>query len=151
PAIYGRLPRPKPRRAAALTPGPDVAVPDGRKDMERCALRTPVEDLDGNPDVVGTRLRIFDKHVEIAILGEDARVDQLEFRSETPAPPVFFHQVRVGKLGLRILVEALHVAVCGSGVEVEVALLDVFAMVALGSGKAEQALLEDRIPPIPQR
>src|SRR5207245_11322094 len=37
------------------------------------------------------------------------------------------------------------------GVEVEVGLLDVLAVVALASGQAEQALLEDRVAPVPQR
>ena len=36
-------------------------------------------------------------------------------------------------------------------VEVEVALLDVLAVVALGAGEAEEPLLQDRIAPVPQR
>ena len=39
----------------------------------------------------------------------------------------------------------------GVRVEVEVVLLDVLAVVALVAGQAEQALLEDRVAPVPQR
>jgi hypothetical protein len=37
------------------------------------------------------------------------------------------------------------------GVQVEVRLLDVLAVVPLGTGEAEQALFEDGIAPVPQR
>src|SRR5262249_14332502 len=49
-----------------------------------------------------------------------------------------------------VLVERLEVRVGGRGVEVVIQLLDVFAVVALGVAQAEQALLEDRVVPVPQ-
>ena len=57
----------------------------------------------------------------------------------------------VGVLPLRVLVEVLHVGVGRRGVEVEVVLLDVLAVVALAVGQAEQPFLQDGVPPVPQR
>ena len=65
--------------------------------------------------------------------------------------PVRLDQLVVGIGALRVLVEPLHVGVRRRGVEVEVVLLDVFAVVAFGVGQAEETLLENRIVAVPQR
>ena len=52
---------------------------------------------------------------------------------------------------LRVLVQHPHVGMGRRRVEVEVVLLDVLAVVALGPGQAEEALLQDRVLPVPQR
>src|SRR5436309_2242405 len=67
------------------------------------------------------------------------------------APVVLLHQLRVGELGLRVLVERLHVRMRGRGVEEVVAVLHVFAVIAFVAGEAEEPLLEDRIVPVPER
>ena len=59
-------------------------------------------------------------------------------------------QPAVGKLGLRILVEELHVRVRRRVVEVEVVLLDVLAVVALDGREAEQPLLQDGVVAVPE-
>jgi hypothetical protein len=61
------------------------------------------------------------------------------------------HQLVVGELGLRVLVEVALVAVRRQVIDVEVVLLDVLTVIALGIGQAEQALLHDRVPLVPQR
>jgi TRAP-type C4-dicarboxylate transport system permease large subunit len=63
---------------------------------------------------------------------------------------IHVHQLRVGKLRLRILVQTLHVGVCRRGIEVVIVFLDVLAVIAFGSSQAEQALLQDRIAAIPK-
>src|SRR5215813_7654195 len=52
---------------------------------------------------------------------------------------------------LRILIKASHVRMRGRGVEVVVVFLDVLAVISFVAGQAEQALLENRIAPVPQR
>ena len=81
---------------------------------------------------------------------EDARVEQFELRVLSAPPAVLFDQAGVRELGLRILVEGLQVRRGGRRVQVEIALLHVFAVVAFGVGQAEQALLEDRVPAVPE-
>ena len=67
------------------------------------------------------------------------------------AAPVRLDQVRIGKRPLRILVEIRHVGVAGHVVNVEGVLLDVFGMVPLIAGQAEEPLFENRVPAVPQR
>ena len=56
-----------------------------------------------------------------------------------------------GNGGLRVLVQPALVGVGRQVVDVEVVLLDVLAVVALGVGQAEEPLLEDRVVLVPQR
>jgi plasmid stabilization system protein ParE len=101
-------------------------------------------------DVVGTVLRVLDEDIEVAALVEDAGVAELELGLGFPGGGSPRPGGRRGSR-LRILVERLHVGVRRRGVEVEVELLDVLAVVALGSGQAEEPLLEDGVAPVPQR
>src|SRR5437764_987719 len=85
----------------------------------------------------------------IRIDREDASVDQFVFWLFSASAAVLSHQVVVRKRALRILVERTHIRMRRRGVEVEVVLLDIFAVVALISGDPEQPLLEDWIGLIP--
>jgi hypothetical protein len=109
--------------------------------------------MHGDPHeyVVGSRLRVFDEHVEVAVGVEDSRVEQLVFRFAATACAVLLHQVRIRKSRLRVLVQELHVGMGRRAVEVEVVLLHVLAVVALAVGEAEQPFLQDRVAPVPQR
>jgi hypothetical protein len=88
--------------------------------------------------------------VEIAVLIEDAGIQQFVLEVLPAAGPVHRHQVVIGKLLLRVLVQPALIAVCRQVVEVEVILLDVLAVVALGVRQAEQTLFQDGVPPVPQ-
>src|SRR5690348_190097 len=56
-----------------------------------------------------------------------------------PGPgPVLRHQLVVGELGLRVLVDVALVAVRRQVIDVEVVLLDVLTVIAFGIGQAEQ-------------
>jgi hypothetical protein len=89
--------------------------------------------------------------IEITVFVEGAGIDELVLHFIPRPGPVHRHQFVVGELGLRVLVEIALVAVRREVINVEVVLLDVFAMVALGIRQAEQALLQDRVPLVPQR
>ena len=99
----------------------------------------------------GAGFGIFDEHIEVAIVIEDAGVHQFILRSSLPLRLFSSTSSRVGKFRLRILVEILHVGVRGRAVEVEVILLDVFAVIALFAGEAEEAFFEDGVAAIPER
>ena len=127
----------------------DAPEPQRRQDVQRRVVRPAVVDRDAHQDVVRRALRVLDLHVEVAVLVEHARVQQLELRVSAPASVVHQRVVRIRPL--RVLVEALHVGVRGRGVQVEPVLLDVLAVVALAVGQPEEALLEDRVLAVPQR
>ncbi len=79
----------------------------------------------------GAGLRVLDEDVEVAVLVEDAGVEQLELgraRRRARGSP---RSAGVRVLGLRVLVEELHVGVRRRRVEVEVVLLHVLAVVRL--------------------
>src|SRR6185436_17791463 len=61
------------------------------------------------------------------------------------------HQILVRKWPLRILVEPTLVGVSRRGVEIEVVLFDVLAVIPFGVGEAEEPLLQDWVDSVPQR
>src|ERR1700691_6177420 len=99
--------------------------------MQRSGVRPAVGRRDADQNVVYVGLGILDEHVEVAVLIEDAGIDQLKLGIGVSAALVFLEQARVGKLGLRIFIQALHVAIGGSGIQVVITLLHIFAMVTL--------------------
>ena len=82
---------------------------------------------------------------------EYAGVNQFVLEVFTRSVPVGHDQLAIRKLSLRVFVQIFHVGVSGSAVDVEVILLDILAMVPLAVGEPKQALLQDRIPLVPER
>ena len=132
-------------------PAPDVAEPQRGQEMKRGRVRPPIADADLDQDVGRPLLGIFDDDVEVAIVLEDAGIEQLVLHVLAATPTVRGDQVVVGVGLLRILVEELHVRMGGRAIEVEVVLLHVLAVIALAVGQAEHALLEDRVLAVPER
>ena len=136
-------------RLDALPPG--VSKPERRQQRERGRLAGPVEDRDLDEQILGRRLRVLDVDVEVPVIGERARVDQLVLELVAGAPAVGLDQIEVRERPLRVLVQVPHVGMRRRAVEVEVVLLDVLAVIPFGVGEAEEPLLEDRIVAVPQR
>ena len=107
--------------------------------------------FDADQDIVGAGFGVFDDHVEITIVVENAGVDELELQIAFAAPAVFFNQPPVRKFRLRVLVEKFHVGVGRRRVEIKIILFNVFAVVALVTGETEEAFFQDRIFAVPQR
>ena len=134
-----------------ISPRPRVAKPDRRQQANAGGFRAAVRDRDLDQNVFGVGFGIFDEHIEVAVVVEDASVEQFEFRLVLAAPPIFLHQLSVGKFRLRILVQILHVGMRGRRVEVEVVFLHVLAVIALVAGQAEDPFFQDGIALVPQR
>ncbi len=135
---------------ALAAPGPRVARPQGRQEVQRRGVGAAVRDRDTNEDIVDRGLGVFRGHVEVEALVEDAGVSQLELRLRPAAAAVLLDQTGIGELGLRVLVQPAHVGMRRRRVEVEVALLDVLAVVAFRPGQTEEPLLENRIASVPK-
>ncbi len=136
--------------AQVLSPGPGVAEPKRGQKMQGRGFRPTIPGGDFDENVFNVGLGVFEEDIEVAVLREDARIEQLELGLGTATLLVFFQELEVRELGLGIFVEHAHVAVCGSGVQIEIALLDILAVVALIAGEAEEPLFEDRILAIPK-
>ena len=85
-------------------------------------------------DVLWRLLGILDENIEVSIVVEDARIKQLVFHIATIAPFAGSHQVLVGKRGLGIFVQVLHVRMGWCAIDVEVILFDILAMIAFAVG-----------------
>src|SRR5712692_11952362 len=119
--------------------------------MQGGRFRAAIDGRDSNEDVFDVRLGVLDEKIEIAVFGKDASVEQFKFGLSAATAAVFFDEKLVGKFSLRILVEHAHVAVGRSGIEIEVVLFHILAVIALISGQAEEAFFQDRITPVPER
>ncbi len=118
--------------------------------MQHGRLGPAIDGRDADQDIVGRGFGVFHEHIEVAVLGEDAGIDQLIFRIVARAAPVLVDQLLVRKFGLRVLVERTSCRsgwACCRGRSID--LLDIFAVIALGAGEAEEALLEEGIAAIP--
>src|SRR5437868_11741465 len=89
------------------SPGPGIAKPQVRQNMQRRRGRSAVEGLDTNGNVFRSDLGVLDEDVKIALLVKDTRVEQIEFISRAAAIAVFRNETAVGKLRLRVLVQEL--------------------------------------------
>ena len=133
----------------AVLPSPGIAKPELRKNVER-RLRSAIVDGHAHQHVFDVGLCVFDEHIEVAIVVEYARVQELVLGCADSATAVLFQKigVRIGRM--RILVEHLQIRVRRRRVEVVVEFLHILAMVAFAVRQAEQAFLQDRVVPVPE-
>ena len=144
----GRL-QPGPR--AVDVPGPGVAEPGGGQHVQGLGVRTGVGHLDRHQHVQRIGLDVVHVDDPVAVVVERSGVQQLVLGIELAPAAVLPAQLLVGERRLRIVVAPPVPGVAGHAVEVPPVLLDVLAVVPLGAGQPEQALLEDRVTPVPQR
>src|SRR5690349_11123709 len=139
------------RAPQVLAPGPGVAEPELRKDMESGRFRAAIHGCDLNENVFDICFGVLDKNIEVAVVDENSGIEQFEFGLTPATAPVFFNEKFVREFSLRILVQHAHVAVRWSGIEIKVALLYILTVIALVSRQPEEALFEDRIAAVPER
>src|SRR5688500_17746745 len=84
------------RFVCVITPRPGIAKPCLWQDMYGCLLRTAVVNRDSDEKIIGGRLCVFDKHVEIPVVIEDPSVDEVVFRLGPVAFPVFVDKFLIG-------------------------------------------------------
>jgi hypothetical protein len=131
-------------------PPPDISEPDRRQDVQRRRLWTSIRHGEPNQDVFRVGLRVFRFDIEVLVVIEDTRIDQLELGIVPCAARVLLQQPFVWIRRLRVLVEEAHVRVRGRVVQVEVILLDVLPMIAFRVRDSEQPLFQDAITAVPQ-
>jgi hypothetical protein len=137
--------------AARKAPRPGVAEPQRRQHVQGVALGAAVGDGDDDAHVGRGGLRVINLDCPVAVLVEGAGVDELVLGLETVTGAVGVDQVVVGELALWIVVDPRHPGMGGRGVGVPPVLLGVLTVVALVAGQPEQPLLEDGVPPVPER
>ncbi len=131
-------------------PRPAVAEPQVGQHVERRGVGAGVAHRDPHADVRRAGLGVVDRDVPVAVLVEQARVEQLVLALVPAAGAVDLEQLLVGELTLRVHVAPAHPRVRRGRVEVPPVLLGVLAVVALVPGQPEDALLQDRVAPVPE-
>ena len=101
-------------------------------------------------DVFGVVFSVFDEYVKVAVFVKYARINEFVLRLELARLFVFVYEFLVGKFCLRILIQHLHVAVRGGGVQVVIDLLYIFAMIALVATQPKKSLLQKGVFSIPK-
>ena len=112
--------------------------------------RAAIVNADLDQHIFGRCLGVLNENIEVAVLIEDAGVDQFVFRLAAAAFAIGRDEIVVRICRLRILVKILHVRMRRRAVEVVVVLLHILAMIAFAVGQAEEPFLEDRILAVPQ-
>ena len=92
------------RLGSRVAPRPGVAEPDCGQEAQVRSLRPTIGDSDLDQNVFDIRLGIFHEDIEVAVVVENAGVEQFEFRLVLPPAAVFFDESPVRELRLRILV-----------------------------------------------
>ena len=132
-----------------LRPTPRIPEPQGRQQMERRRLWPTIRNRNLDAGVLRRRLRILGKDIEVTVVIKGTRIRQFQLGPRQSAFAILPHQTRVGKLGLRILVERLGVGMGRRRIKVVVALLAVLAVIPFRPGEPKEPLLQNRIAPIP--
>src|SRR5580704_16781588 len=119
--------------------------------MDGFGLWPGVGDLDGHQQVIRPGLGVVHLGDPVPVVVERAGIQQLVLRLVSAPAGIGIDQVLVGKRTLRVVVAPPVPGVAGQRVQVPPVLFDVLAVVALRAGQPERALLQDRVPPVPQR
>src|SRR5262249_31100286 len=116
-----------------------------RKQVQFAIFRSPVVDRDADQNIFRSSFGILDKNIEVAIVIEDASVDQFVFMIFSSPFFVCGDDVIVGISRMWILVEVLHVGVSRRAVQIEVIFLHILPVVAFAIREAEEALFQNWI------
>ena len=137
------------RPGRAFVPRPSVPPPERRQDIQHGRVRPGVADADADAKVERRGLGVIDGDPPPATVVEHARVGELELGLAPAAAGVLLAQPHVGKFGLRVVIDPAQPGGGRRRVSVPPIFLHVLAVIALGAGEAEQALLEERVAPVP--
>ena len=138
------------RPCLVQSPAPGIAKPERREEVEWRRRRSAVRDRRADQHVVLSRLGVFDRDVEKAVLTQHVGVPEFELRLHLRALGIAPHQFLVRKRRLRITISHPHVRMRGRVVLEEKNLLHIFAVIPLRTGQAEEPLLQNRIALVPE-
>src|SRR5689334_22083481 len=105
--------------------------------MEWGEVGAAIGEGEADEDVIRGGFGIFDADIEIPVLVEDAGLHQLKFPRLPTTSPIFFDEPGIRKRSLRIFIEAPHIGMSGSAIEIVIIFFDVFAVVAFRTRQAE--------------
>ncbi len=133
-----------------VPPRPRIAKPERRQEVKPRRIGPPVRRGDLDQNIVRPALRIFNLHVEIAVLGKSLRIGDFKLALQIRAMAIGLHQLPVGIGPLRIFIKRPLIRMGRHRIEIKVGLLHILPVIALRIRQPEKPFLEDRIGPVPQ-
>src|SRR5215217_8243448 len=130
---------------------PGVTEPQRGQHGECGRFGGMVLDRDLGKDLGSRGFRVRDLDCPIPSMIKNAGVDQLKLRFIPGTSAVLIDQPLIRKRLLRIVISPAQPSMARQPIEIPPILLHILAMISLRTGKAEHALLQDRINAIPQR
>ena len=105
--------------------------------MQPRGFRPAIANREPDQDIVWRILSIFSKHIEVSVVIKDACIRKLKFSRLKVALSVLVYQPGIGEFRLRIFVEGSHIGMRRSRIQIEIAFLDVLAVIPFGAGQTE--------------
>src|SRR5690348_6876811 len=96
--------------------------------MQFGGIRTAIDRIDADQNIVGTGFRVFDKNIEVTVIVKEACVDQLKFRVMLAASAIFLEQLSVREFPVWIFVKKFHVRMRRRGVEIIIVFFYILAV-----------------------
>src|SRR5215212_265197 len=130
---------------------PGVAEPQSGQHRESRRFRSMVLDRDLGQDLGSRGLGVRDVDRPIPSMIKDSGVHEFKLRLVPGTSAVLIDQPLIRKRLLRIVISPAQPGMARKPIQIPPVLLHILAMVSLRTGKAEHALLQDRINTVPQR
>ena len=131
-------------------PGPPIAKPQGREDVQHRLLRARVADLQPDADVVRSCLGVVGGDRPVAVR-KDAGFLKLELAVGARPAPVLRYQRGVREGLVRVMIPPAEPGRRRRRVDVPPVFLRVLAVVPFRAREPEYALFQDGIAPVPER
>ena len=132
------------------SPAPGIAKPERRQNIQARRRRSAICCRGANQDIVDRIFRVCDLDIEEAAF-ERTRVPKFKLTLALWARCILRDQLCIWERGVRVTINHPHEAVRRCIVDVPIKFLDVLAVIPLGPGHAEEALLQNRVTSIPKR
>ena len=141
----------RPVAFSSAAPAPCVAKPDSGQHGQRSRIRAAIRNSDANQNVVFTGLGVLRGDIEITPILKRVGIGNFKLAVQPATLARFLQQLLIRKRSLRILIQRLHIGMCGRGIQVVIQLFYIFPMVPFRPGQPEEPLLQNRVLPIPKR
>ena len=139
------------RPRAPLLPGPAIAEPQRRQHVQLVRLGSGIADAKTQTKVARRGLGVVGGDLPVAVVVEDAGVEQLELALLPGASRALLAQPLIRKFRLRVVIAPAQPRGGRRGVEVPPVFLGVLAVIALAVAQAEDALFQERVATVPER
>ncbi len=112
-------------------PIPSVAEPERWQNMQIRGFESAVVRGDTDENIFCIRFGVFDEHIEVTVLIEDARIEQFIFGRVLTMLTICLHQIRIRERTLWIFIKHLHIRMCWRGIKIKIIFFHILAMIAL--------------------